>query len=362
MSASFNPAAVDYDKEEYTIPAKIWELLRRNDSFRALVDNLNTIENELITLQEEDNKEYHIQLQKFLNAIGQIPSQNPFARSAAEWLVPEPVIHFFFTRYDKSGGVEEDKLATLRPQDLKRARKNWTWLPQGESRIGIPNSRGPVIIFLDSNRRKFKDDKRILDEWRDWSRGCPLFSYESPWPETPFGFRQQFAFHWRHFDSRPSNDVTGCRGDSPHPHEISYPDPLITDAEYRLVKSVQHDSIKSNYRVFAIPKSILTINAADKIAEWLRSELKKGSSSHGGLLSKGLLREANMMGSSRDWQMWLQLKEKIDPKSSYVKTTDDRRRIKYMENLIESSYPHFDISILLKPALHRHQRSKRKPS
>src|SRR5688572_30716903 len=86
----FNPCTLD---ENDQIPAKIWELLRRNPQFRAIVRRLN-----LLDAKERSNYEgtgqYHGPAWiKSFRLVERIESQHPFAGVALQWLVPEPLFH-----------------------------------------------------------------------------------------------------------------------------------------------------------------------------------------------------------------------------------------------------------------------------
>ena len=89
-SQYFNPCLIDEDEHEI-IPAKIWELLRRNRGFRQVVDRLS----ELDAKERNDCKmkgKYHGKAwQKSWRLVERVAAHHPFAGVALQWLVPEPL-------------------------------------------------------------------------------------------------------------------------------------------------------------------------------------------------------------------------------------------------------------------------------
>ena len=107
------------------------------------------------------------------------------------------------------------------------------------------------------------------------------------------------------------------------------------------------DDLASDYRVFAVPMTILTKGTADAMGEWLAAELKKGSDQYGKLLKRGLFNEREMLGSEAEWREFLGLAETPD------RTTHYYRRVRYLRSLAAQAYPTFDIETLLAPPKHR---------
>ena len=111
------------------------------------------------------------------------------------------------------------------------------------------------------------------------------------------------------------------------------------------------DELVQDFRVFAIPKTILTKGSADMLGEWLGDELKKGSDLYGNLLKGKLLNEGELFGTTSDWTDWLS--HQAGGLAGIAKSTYFYRRCKYMKLLVRCIYPEFEISKLLAPPKHR---------
>lgn len=130
----------------------------------------------------------------------------------------------------------------------------------------------------------------------------------------------------------------------------------IPQAELQLTDDEQarlfmFEELVQNYRVFAIPKTILTKASAETMGKWLADELKKGSALYGDLLKGKLLNEAELLGTTNEWTGWLSYQS--GELVGVAKPTYFYRSVKYMKSLVDLIYPNFEISKLLAPPKHR---------
>jgi hypothetical protein len=111
------------------------------------------------------------------------------------------------------------------------------------------------------------------------------------------------------------------------------------------------EELAQNYRVFAIPNTILTKASAETMGKWLADELKNGSDLYGNLLKGKLLNEAELLGTTNEWTGWLsyQAGELV----GVAKPTYFYRSVKYMKSLVGLIYPNFEIGKLLSSPKHR---------
>src|SRR6266487_4165756 len=84
----FNPCS-DVPEDEQ-IPAKIWELLRRNKYFRAAVQRLSELDSKERSDWTTHGKYHGAAWQKSCRLVKRVQARHPFAGLALQWLVPEP--------------------------------------------------------------------------------------------------------------------------------------------------------------------------------------------------------------------------------------------------------------------------------
>ena len=243
----FNPCSLDENEQ---IPARIWELLRRNEIFKNEVLRLRKRDQQVKAVdakircylnrgiqQGQDTPESRefLALCSFrskvsmpaMRMVQRIRQTHPFAGVALQWLVPEPLFHcqvatwprgkkwkqcgVFITRFLRVGeGV------TPNVKD-----KGWVWRnPERPDVAGHPMRRGPQVSWTTS---KFKRLCSWVNPILEWRRYPWPFTVEHSWADAPAQFRREFNFIWRRqFDCRPTNPLTKDRSDSPSPHEISF--------------------------------------------------------------------------------------------------------------------------------------------
>lgn len=390
-----NPCLLDENEQ---IPAKIWELLRRNENFRADVARLTKLDAKERNNWKKTGKYHGPAWQKSWRLVERIEAQHPFAGVALQWLVPEPLFHCSIVTRSRGKKWTEQAGEGMTP-DINDE-KHWSWRDPSQLDVGgHPMRRGPEVYWTKSKFKRFRSWVNPIMEWRRYS--WP-FTVEHSWTDAPPEFRRRFQFIWRrHFDSRPTNPITKDRRDSPAPHETNFfhgwnlmqlvsrahgqirqanewllkaPFPSlptkigsltkVPQAELRLTdlesaRLFTFDELVQDYRVFATPKTILTKASADAMCDWLADELKKGSDLYGNLLKGKLLNEGELLGTASEWADWLAYKAKQI--SGTAKDTHFYRRCRYMKSLVSLIYPVFDIARLLAPPKHRARGKKYVP-
>jgi hypothetical protein len=123
---------------------------------------------------------------------------------------------------------------------------------------------------------------------------------------------------------------------------------LTHDDAYQMIR---FNNLRDRYRVFAIPKTILTKGSSDAVGKWLADELKKGSELYGNLLRRELLDEGELLGLTTEWTDWISHESKRS--TSIPKDTYFYRRCGYMNSLVSLIFPEFDLATLLAKPTHR---------
>src|SRR5687768_16404366 len=83
----YNPCLLD---EGDQIPAKIWELLRRNHYFRDAVQRLSKLDTKERSDWAKTRKYHGSAWEKSCRLVKRVEAQHGFAGVALKWLVPEP--------------------------------------------------------------------------------------------------------------------------------------------------------------------------------------------------------------------------------------------------------------------------------
>ena len=364
----FNPCRLG---ESEQLPAKIWELLRRNARFRENVDKLVKLDAKEQTYRLRNGNYHGVAWEKSMLLLEQVSDRHPFAGVALQWLVPEPLFQCSIvtrSRPLKRRKGESNVIRLLKDGEGTTpdvTDKSWNWrTPEQPDIAGRLETRGPFVQWTRSRCKGLGDLVNPIDEWQkyDWP-----FTVEHDWSKAPEGFKRAFQFIWRsRFDSRPNNQLTNNRLDSPFPHEVSVfrdwcrSEPQSEEeARKEVIQAFRFQKLATEYRVFAIPRTILTKGSATKMGIWLADELKRGSDLHGELLQKGLLDEAEFLGRDTEWNDWLAHKSKHPTGES--RSTQSYRRCRYMESLVSQVFPRFDLSKLLAAPSHRARGKKYVP-
>ena len=380
----FNPCSLNENEQ---IPAKIWELLRRNEAFKRTVLSLMKYDQRAKAVdakirvylnrgirQGQDTPESRelLALCSFRNKtsapamrlVENIGEKHPFAGVALQWLVPEPLFHCHVATWPRGKKWKERGVFVTRflrvgegvTPNIKD--KGWVWRnPEKPDVGGHPMRRGPEVYWTKSRFKRLRSWVNPILEWKQYS--WP-FTVEHSWADAPAQFRREFNFIWRRqFDCRPMNPLTKDRRDSPTPHEITFfrdwelmtfrASGQITRNE--VYQQIRFSELANHYRVFAIPQTILTKASADAMGKWLAEEFKKGSDLFGDLLKDNLLNDAELLGTTNEWTGWLshQARELV----GVAKDTHFYRRCRYMNQLVDLIYPNFQITRHLTPPKHR---------
>ncbi len=170
VQSPLNPCSLDENEQ---IPAKIWELLRRNTEFKQAVERLRNLDRKARETNRSDSE-----WKESCDIIADLKNSNPLAALALQWLVPEP--RFFASR--ESDGQTED--GTGHSPDFKH--DSWIWIkrnaPQGA--IGHHNMRGPEVAAENP-------------DWKNWQLGEALFNCETPWLHLPNSYQGVFWDIWQ---------------------------------------------------------------------------------------------------------------------------------------------------------------------
>jgi hypothetical protein len=313
----FNPCSLKVEGEQ--IPAKIWELLRRNDRFRRAVRRLTDLDTQVAHLSKAEPRCAHpawraaFQMIKALSRAG----RHPFAACALEWLVPEPIfrIRQVAPRPSKEGGrrlvtVLRGEGTTPDPRD----KRSWRWF----SDMARPRLRGGWIRRGPELRRRTKEDPRVTDkgeafkEWEDYGSDHGPFTGEDSWRDAPPEFRRRFLRLWRQLESRSADPAIEDRAGSPELHEENFfvgwrlQDLLSAAAETgslsveAVARSLRFDELARDYRLFAVPKAVRTRSEARRLARWIFDQLLIRE--NGSALPD---REREIFGTELQWRIFL---------------------------------------------------------
>ena len=197
--------------------AKLWELLRRNDSFREQfmrLDGLNRIANAGIRPDGTASKRANVARNRGASLIDNLDAQNLFAADALRWLVPEPIFRQRKIRIERgtqrtletavhrwSTTTADPRLKRFADPNATGKRKyHWKRLPiSGRSYLwkGEPTRWGPEVELVTS------DDPKLaaachdeLAEWRDYFAEGRRFTVDTTWSEAPPGFQRLFRARW----------------------------------------------------------------------------------------------------------------------------------------------------------------------
>jgi len=281
--------------ENEQIPAKIWELLRRNDSFKKATARLKALDARP-SLEADSTKRRPREVG--LAMIRRLSELHSFSAVALQWLVPEPLFavrHVAIPGNVDLAGKDFVSPITVKLQEGITANPsdeaNWrTFDAHGdcdaESIANINGRlcrRGPHIQVQKSADPGFCSKVDPLQEWRDYFAKGRTFTMDTSWREAPRPFQREFSFLWQQLDSRRINPITGARIDAPYEHETNFFQgwSLLSaigkhtiEPEY-LSRAFMFDDLAQNYRVFAFPNSIRTRMEARRIAKWLREQLSR---------------------------------------------------------------------------------------
>lgn len=313
-----NPCHASLPEAE-RIPAKIWELLRRNEKFHRAVSKLQHL--------DRLAKEHRTIGQTWFAAnslVKSLKSHHEFAGYALEWLVPEPWFEIHHTVIEDGTDLTGKqfvptkliKLESGSTPDPTDAAHWQTFEAHGDfgadSRRNIagcvPMVRGPIITFTIAEDVRLRGSKvNGIQEWRDYHAGHGPFTLNDSWRDAPPGFRHIFCWLWRQRDSREKNPLTNCRTDAPEAHETNFfkgwrlfPALAKKNIEHEdAARAFMFEELAENYRVFAFPNSIRTRTEARRVADWLYNELALNLPT----------REPEIFGSALQWDILLTVED-----------------------------------------------------
>ena len=312
-----NPCSLDGNEQT---PAKIWELMRRNDRFKKAVARFKDIDQRLRLVGCWRRCPHDVALVM----VERLGTNHRFAGDAIEWLVPEPFFEIHHKELPANFDLSGKRFASLVTVKLEQGttpdpadKAHWqTFEAQGEldaesvaNLHGRPWRRGPHVHFQTSEDPRFCDKVNPLQEWRDYFKDGRKFTLDTPWRDAPPQFKRTLCFRWRQLDSRKTNPVTGTRIDADCEHETDFFDGWNL-MDFRasgnltrddLAKIFRFNGIAGKYRVFAFPKSIRTRTEARRVANWLYDQLAVNLPA----------REPELYGSPLQWDILLTVQDLI---------------------------------------------------
>jgi hypothetical protein len=367
LKSLFNPSSTP---KVQRLPAKIWELLRRNDGFRQEVEKLWNLDQQA----GEETKKYTEVVRRYnkaisdrdasrgewqqhydsikdrpirkntFNLIEKHQKTHPLAALALLWLVPEPL---FAASRVREGQLEE---GTGLSPDLKNP--SWVWWrsnePQGA--IGHYTMRGPEI-------------GSHFEDWQTWQLGQKLFDYTTPWVRLPISFKSAFVRAWQqNYDLKDAYEF-----------EYIYPPrqtDTLTPADFSQYLEFLETVMRR--RLFAISPSILTTKDVNEVFARLQFQIKRS------------LPESrdHLFGTEAAWNHYLAIKERklsfqehiigdedrATPSTEITQKVRNHRRnvqsgVKTVEKLISLIYPLIDLKqmVRVRSAPPRDKTKRRKP-
>lgn len=308
-----------------TIPEKFWELMRDNPQFRTDEVKLDCLYKSARDMCNSDNpgvieegRQQWWEAKKLIEAVAQ---RHSFAAYALQWLVPQPYFieyRFASVRELDAEGQEHwfDHVGsgtTPDPNDTK----NWSWrVRNGKPSInGRPCRLGPEIRRTIQKDQEHPEGYDPFAWWREWYERKVTFTLEDSWATSPVGFRSRFESLWAEHDSRHWNPADGSASGLVRPHEtfffqewsllslvnracseikkangwlrarrppgeptkfgilakIPQADLQLTQVERE--RLLTFNDLARDYRVLALPRTVLTKGAARSICDWLYQEL-----------------------------------------------------------------------------------------
>ena len=240
-----------YNPCNHGIPAKIWELLRRNKAFQEKTEELNSFQG------KEGRKEKFIFVKR---------ENNYFARTAWNWM-HEPVI-----------------------------------IPPGRGpKRGQPQVVGP---------RMEDDQVQALEEYEaDKSQGRAPLKLDSTWPDTPRGFQKAYRDYWADYTAEICEIVPSGL----YPNEDEIPSdieiaPALPHEDHSKVALEScfsdtalywHWTVNTN-RLFAVPRvSMRDKSSRDKIIKLITEKLEEDSPPP----------KVQLFGTDAQWRLFLKVED-----------------------------------------------------
>jgi hypothetical protein len=364
----FNPCQVPKSQR---LPAKIWELLRRNVSFRCEVKKLHALDKR--AKQEtveygEIARQYNMataekdtaliaEWQSRFDAVKDRPirrkacrviethkKMHPLAALALTWLVPEPL---FAACRRREGQIEE---GTGFSPDLNHPSWKWWKSNQPQGATSHDFVRGPE---LSGN----------FEEWLNWRPGLALFDCATPWNRLPKTFKSEFTRVWHEqYDRKDAFEFQYIH----RPRKAE----SMTRADF--ARYLEFLDTITRHRLFAISPGILTTKDVSTAFERLQNRINKGLPES----------REHIFGSEAAWRHYLAIieaklslrehiggpdyKEKNSAEITNL-VTNQRRNVLFgiraIEKLMALVYPTFEFktAVLVHSAPPRDKKKRRKP-
>jgi hypothetical protein len=377
------------------IPAKIWELLRRNLRFHLTVQQLKRADEIRRSRKPKPKRQRTARAARTL--FRRIQNSHPLAACALQWLVPDPLFVIREVALP-AGGVGSPEIkrighgTTANPADKRK----WKWFKSRRIRNGkgLPLRRGPTVTFQTSDTPALCDQVDGLKEWREFFENSE-FTVDTPWSGAPPGFRRAFVHLW--FQFAPGTRAANAEHDEPRPHESNFfedwslfslinrlqqsqparegevsqsaPKSSLALTDLERGKVTLFEMLSKEYRAFLIPRTLLTKEAARAAFR----KLVRNAVKH-------LPHNRELFGTSGQWRDFLCIEQLVRESNlsrqkaihEHLKTggysggdltakrqaheTDVTHRLAYIEQLRDSIYPGFDVAELVKPMAHRRTR------
>ena len=274
------------------MPAKIWEMLRRNTRFAMLVARLAELDRRTCP---ESLGMGRSPRDIGLAMVDNLGKSHGFAMVALQWLVPEPVFEVRHCEIRAGVNLTGKKYAPTRVLKLEYGttanpadNENWRVFNATEKQDadGVALSerkrrRGPTIRVTKSKTPGICGPYDHLQEWHDFFSNGRKFTLDTPWRNAPVTFKRLFCHMWRDLDSRAVNPLTNTRIDAPTQHESKFfsgwnlssifGKKPIEDEDF--TRGIMFDNLAKNYRVFAFPNSIRSRTEARRMGAWLVGQL-----------------------------------------------------------------------------------------
>ena len=223
----------------YGVPAKIWELLRRNELFgNAVEDCLKAF-----ALSQNAETEEEIKQRDFiLQTLNEMESRTPMYATALRWMIPEVI----YELERANGDIGESASPNL---------KSMNWHPADDIDCsGWIMEIGPRI-------RMIENGPDVFSEWQQYVNKMGFPNLGRPWAYMPVQFQREIEFHWSccRLDDGGSQWVTKpmqpdfFKQDLQKLIESQPSDGLNEDA---LTSIIEFNRIKENFEVFCFPKNI----------------------------------------------------------------------------------------------------------
>lgn len=239
----FNPCDASHERE--TLPAKIWELLRRNSGFKKTIARLKELRRRLPSQNQKvkrsmqssqpSTKGISSTHQTIRQIITNLSQRNKYAFTALEWILP----------------------------DLRLRRR---------TKLG---SRAKLTLV-------------------------------TSWAKAPNGFKQEFRSLCADLDKEAKLPIGKEPSLHPTTHKVTFLDnvnltemlsKIAADGSVtgdQLMYAMRIDDLATQYHLFAVPKTLIRRGEANDIGCWIANELKAG-----------LPNKRDLLGNPQEWKDWL---------------------------------------------------------